>query len=79
MLWARPWGLGGGGDCRRRIEQEGGCGGLSSEVESMGTSWSQSQRVVDFQNHPLGERLCLPLFHFIVFSLASRQFLVMCF
>lgn len=33
-------------NCRRRVEQEGGCGGLSSEVEWMGTSWSQSQWVV---------------------------------
>lgn len=73
-------------DCRRRVEQEGGCGGLSSEVEWMGTSWSQSQRVVDLQNHPLGERgkislqklLFTPL-SFFVFRLASIRFWVMCF
>lgn len=66
-------------NCRRRVEQEGGCGGLSSEVGWMGTSWSQSQRVVDLQNHPVGEHFGLPLFQFVVFSLASRQFLVMWF
>lgn len=73
-------------NCRRRVEQEGGCGGLSSEVEWMGTGWSQSQRVVDLQNHPLGERgkispgklLFTPL-SFSVFGLASRQFLATCF